>query len=209
MPRKLVPEMTLDTFEDEVLFTTAALEADEDAHDLASTTAHWLEGIDEVESTDRQVRQAIASADAKRSMANQRLDIAVLKFADDLLADVDKDRESPRWLEFFKLAPSRFVKVALADQVNNVQGWVSSSSDPILLEHLDSLSRRATDAQSALVSTTGLSSRRSTLKQKRAQLGESLTTDRDALHRKLAERAQERKLPRSWADAFFRTDGGE
>ena len=206
MARKLLADMTLDTLEDEINFTVAALMADEDASDLVATTADWLSWIDEVRAFDRGVRQQVTQVDAGRVMANERLDKAVLDFADDLLADVDKDRGSARWLGFFKVAPTSFVRHPLADEVMSIQGWLEASSDPVLETHRTELSKRVGAAQSALVSTRGLPSKRSELHQRRDALAARLTAARDALHERLAERARERKLGRSWADAFFRVE---
>lgn len=206
MPRKLDGSSTLDTLEDEVMFTIASLQADPDAAELLSATSDWMAKIDSVRAIDREVRQAVATTDAKRVNANIRLDIAVLSFADELLMDVDKNRQDPRWQEFFKETPSRFVNRPLQEEVTTVQGWVSASSDPVLENNRSSLSAYANEAQTALVSTASLSSRRSSLKQARAALAEGLTADRDALHRQLAERARASELPRTWPDSFFRTE---
>jgi hypothetical protein len=206
MARMLIAEMPLDSLEDEVMFTIAALKADEDAADLLPMTADWLTWIDQARVTERMVRQAVADADAARIVANARLDQACIAFADDLLRDVDKDRSSPRWLGFFKVAPNLFIKQPLSDQVLTVRGWLELTDDPILETHREALTKRSSDAQTALVATQGLAMKRGTLHQQREQLAKQLTEARDALRSELGNRARERKLGRSWPDTFFRVE---
>lgn len=203
MPRQLSADTTFDALEEEILFTRAALLADPDSTDLLSVTDNWMARVDEVRLQDRGVRQSAAEADALRSVANGRLDAACTRFGDELFLAVGKNRSSPRWLQFFKLAVSRFIRTALPAQVLTVQGWFTST-DPVLVAHRPDLERWANAADSALVKDRGLAVSRGENWQRRTELCEGLTRDRDGLHATLVDRAADRTLDRGWPDVFFR-----
>jgi hypothetical protein len=206
MARKLTPQLTLDALEDEVLFTRAALKSDEHTQDLLSMTDSWLGLIDAVRASDRQLRERIADVDASRMLANEYLDLACTAFGDELYLDVDKDRTSRRWLQYFSMPVSRFIRQALSAQVATVKGWLGLplGTDPLLDQHRELLQSRVDRADKASTDTRGLTPLRGTLWQQRTQLAESLTQSRDELRDVLGQRARELKLGRTWPDAFFK-----
>ncbi len=205
MPRKLDARMTLDEFEDEVLFTGAALDADPDAKELVASTAGWLPLLDKVRAKDREVRQAAAKADASRAVSNTRLDHSCVEFGDELHNAVNKDHSSARWLSFFKAAVSIFIKWALPREVDAVKGWLQVK-DPVLEKHRAPLTLWSPAADNAIVATRALGPRRGEVWQAREELADALTRERDGLHGVLTQRGHERKLPREWANAFFRME---
>jgi hypothetical protein len=205
MPREIRPETTLDAVEDEILYTRAALTADPDASDLLPLTDDWLPRLDETRALDRAVRIQAAEVDALRGVANGRLDAACTRFGDQLYLAVGKDRTSPRWTMFFKVAVSKFVRLALPQQVLTVQGWFAAA-DPVLADHRAELERWVTAADGALVRERGLAVARGENWQRRAELCEGLTRGRDGLHAALVERSQERGLDRGWPGVFFRVE---
>ncbi len=205
MPRKLDARMTLDATEDEILYTSAALEADPDAKDLVASTSGWLPALDKVRARDRDVRQGAAKADATRAVSNVRLDHSVVDFGDDLHAAVKKDHSAPRWLTFFKVAVSIFVKSALPREVETVKGWLGVK-DAVLEKHRAPLTQWSTAAENAIVATRALGPRRGEVWQAREELADALTRERDGLHAALTQRANERTLPREWANTFFRVE---
>jgi hypothetical protein len=81
MPAKIVATDTFDTIENEVLFTQAALKADEDAADLAPEVDPWFVLVDEARAKDRLFRASDMEATAGRSVANVRLDAACVALA--------------------------------------------------------------------------------------------------------------------------------
>jgi hypothetical protein len=205
MPRQISPEMTFDDMESEVLFTTAALKAEPEAVDFIGITESWLPLIDDVRKLARQVRAELSEIDARRIVANKCLDSACVDFADDLFRDVQKDRKSARFRQFFPVAASSFVRQGLARQVATVRGWVDGAKDPVLDKHRDELRRWAEAADKALIDTRGsAATRRGELWQRREELADTLTRERDSLRDALAEVAREKRLPRDWADMFFR-----
>lgn len=204
MARKLTESMTFDDLEDECMFTTAALQADENAADLVSMTSSWMPAISDVRGIDLSVRQTAANVDAARIVANYNLDLACVSFGDELYLACGKDRQSNRWTQFFRERVSEFTKMALSEQTSRVNGWLTSASDPVLENHRADLTKWATSAATALTNTAGLSSLRAQVWQKREQLAKDLTDGRDKLEAALGDRARERGLPREWPATFFR-----
>jgi hypothetical protein len=202
--RRIDQEATLDEVRSEVWFTVAALEADPDAADLVALTENWEAKVDAAETLQRAFLRAEARTDARRVGANGRLDAACVSFGDELFYAVGKDRKSPRWLSFFRVAVSRFVRRGLSDQVAAVGGWLGTTGDSVLESHREDLTRTQAEARVALDATAALAPQRGALWQARATLAEELTAARDGLHEALAARARERALPRDWPSLFFR-----
>lgn len=205
MPRKLIDKMPLDDLEDEIMYTIAALKADENTQDFIPTAEGWMTHVDEVRATDREVRQTVANVDAARMMANEYLDQTCVAFGDDLYYDVDKDRKCTRWTQFFPVAVSAFVRQPLSKQVNAVRGWLASAQDPVLEQYRSDLEKWVTKADDTLVQTSGLAGQRARVWAQRESLAELLTNERDVLRDLLAQRARELKFSRTWPDLFFRT----
>ncbi|UJR81127.1 hypothetical protein [Sandaracinus amylolyticus] len=204
MPRKLSSDETLDTFEDEILYTRAAIEADEDAADLLTDTDDWLALVDAQRARDRSARIAETSASAQRAVANGRLDDACIRFAKQLALDVPTS--SPRWKRFFSRAPSQWVMQRLVSQIAAVRGWLTIEGDAALDAHRAVLTRWSDAAQAALDRTAASAQVRGAAKIGREELADDLTRERDGLHAALTARATERGLPREWAARFFRTE---
>jgi len=205
MPRMITQKHSLETMEDEVQFTTAALTADENTQDLIPIVSGWLPLIDQERTLERTLKQTFANVDATRVLANEYLDYACTEFGIDLEASVKKDKTSSRWTMFFKMAVSLFCRQPLVLQISAVLGWLAAT-DPTLEQHRDRLTKRVNAAQTALTNTNALASQRAQLWNARQQLADDLTGGRDALWSTLAARARERGLPRTWPDLFFQTE---
>jgi hypothetical protein len=204
MPRKIPSTITLDEAEDEILFTIAALKADPDAAELVSMTGDWLSLVDAARKRDRAARQAQMEADAARVVANDRLDRACERFGDELFLAVEKDRKSARWVQFFSVAVSKFVRQRLDKQVQKVRGWLESS-DGVLDKHRGPLDTWSKAAGEAVQKTHAVAMVRGEARIAREEMAEDLTRERDGLHDALSGRAREIGLPRDWPDLFFRT----
>jgi len=206
MPRKLTAKMAFETFEDEVLFTRAAVAADPDAAPLLSHTDGWLDMIQAARAADMKARTAVANADAARIVANGRLDAACVAFGDDLYMAVGKDTSSPRWRKFFAVAVSRFVRQALPRQVRQVTAWLAQADDPVLNKHRATLQAWTDKADAALTQTAALALVRGEAWTAFEQLAEDLTRERDGLRDALAAVARHKGLARTWPDLFFRVE---
>lgn len=203
MPKKFTVDTSLNEMERQSLFTRAALKADPDAEEFVPETDNWLPAIDEVRRTERERREVVADTDARRTVANARLDIATTAFGRDLLHDLRHDRQSPRWKQYFSQKPSKVVRQPLRNQVTMVRAWLSSGMDPTLDMHRGDLARWADQADQALVATDGTALVRGQAQIARTELAEYLTAERDRLHRRLGELAAARGLPRDWPESFF------
>jgi len=206
MPKKLDTETTLDDHEEEVFFTRAAIQSDPDAADLLPTTDGWLPMVDAVRVLGREKRQKVANSDAARVVANTRLDISCLRFGARLLLDVAKDRKAGRWLQFFAThTATSFTKQALSKQVIAVKAW-AGITDETFAEHKDSILGWNDKATHALDDTAGVATVRGQFAMGEERLAEDMTRERDGLHARLVQRATEKKLPRDWADSFFKVE---
>jgi len=204
VPRKITERMTLDDVETEILYTEAALRADPDAEDLLPLTDNWLDRLDQERQRSRDVRRAVATVDATRIVADGRLDQACTAFGDELYLETGKNRNSPRWKQFFNAPVSRFVRTALPRQVTRVRAWLQAN-DPVLERHRPEIEKWVARADDSLVKTRGLALTRGEAAIARTQFVEDLTHDRDGLSEALAARARERGLGRQWPDNFFRS----
>ncbi len=204
MARQIDANMPLADLESEALYTRAALLADPDAADLVALTASWLERLDALRLGERTLRELVLGVEAVRAVVNSRFDVACTRFADELYLAVDKDRDSARWRQFFRVQVSAFVRQGLAAQVLAVKGWLAGPGDPVLDKHRDALGHFAAAAEDALVKTNATALQRGEQRIRREQLAADFTRERDALEEALRARARERNLPRDWPATFFR-----
>lgn len=197
------PETTFDDLEDTVDFTREALAADPDAADLVDQTADWDDGIAPMRAKARANRRERTRVDARWRVFNARLDWVMLGFGDFLLAYVKKVRTHPKWLKFFTEAPSRFVRQPLDEQARAAHTWVADP-DPLVDGHRVELGRWGQAAEAVVQEDRATRMSTADLRDERSTFAAELTRKRRALHRLLAERADERGLSPTWADSFFR-----
>ena len=201
MPAQIPATMPPDDMEDEVLYSRAALKADPDAAPLVIHTEPWTGWVDDVRRLMRTSREATADADARRIVANSRLDAICTAIGDALYLAVGKDRESPRWQQFFHGPVHRFVNGRLADQTAAVRGWLDIQ-DPVLDPFRPELIKWTKAADDALVATNGTAGARGKAWIAREELAAALTRGRDALHAELSRTAREKNFDRKWPDCW-------
>jgi hypothetical protein len=203
--REIQPDDPLDDVEDDVCITCATVKADPDAADLLPMTSDWMGLVDAARAKDREARFANADATASRVVSNFYFDRACTRFGDDLYLAVDKNRESARWLQFFTMPVSRFIKIRFDKQIQKVKAWLDPKiNDDIVDKHRTPLTTWSNAAAAALEQTASTSMVRAAARIAREQLAEDLTRERDGLYDALSERARERGLPRDWPRQFFR-----
>ena len=142
--------------------------------------------------------------EARRVVANGRLDATCINFGKRLLGACNQDRQAARFTRFFAKAPTAFVKQALDKQVTAVFGWLTVSDDDVLETYRADLQARATSARSAQDATSAVAPLRGSNQARRAKLADDLTRERDGLHRQLGDIAEQKNLGRTWADLFFK-----
>lgn len=186
----------------EALFTRAAVQADPDAEDLLPQTEGWVPGVLALQALWLENLTLRMGIEARRMVANNRLDPLCARFGDQLLLAVNKDRESVRWKRYFKEAPSRFVRAALAEQTAAVDGWLLTQ-DPVLEPFRAELALWNGKARAALAEEPASLQATANLDTHRDEFARSFVADRDRLLRALAERAEEKGLDRLWPYGFF------
>jgi len=72
--------------------------------------------------------------------------------------------------------------------------------------HKDAILGWNDKASRALDDTAGVATVRGQFAMGEERLAEDMTRERDGLHARLMQRATEKKLPRDWADSFFKVD---
>jgi hypothetical protein len=206
MPRQITILMTADEIEEEILYTRAALQADPDAEAFLPRTDSWLPKLDALRAVMRKRREATCNSDAKRGVANARLDTANRTFGDQLLLAVDKIRTSGRWTQFFGTHTiTSFTKQSLSTQVATVRAW-AGITDSVWAPHQAETLKWAVAAETALAETNNTAIIRGQAAIAEEAFAADLTRERDGLCAELGERGRERKLNRDFPDAFFRVD---
>jgi hypothetical protein len=188
--------------ENECIFTRAAKRADRNASDMLAMSSTWLGSIEAVRVLERDARTAFQEATAARMIANARLDDACRSFGRSLATDLKNDRTSARWKRFFRGTVDEFVTQPLVDQADACIAWLEID-DPALTPFREELTHWAHAAKAAITATGSSGQVRGTAIVAREALAENLTRARDGLHAALVVRAQERNLPRDFADGFF------
>lgn len=202
MVKQINPDMTFDEMENECIFSRAAMRADRNASDMIPTTASWMDWIETVRDLERNARTEFQQATASRMIANARLDGTCRAFGRSLAAELQNDRTSARWRRFFRGTVDDFVTQPLDEQANACIAWLEID-DPALAPFREELTHWAHAAKAAITATGSSGQVRGTAIVAREALAENLTRARDGLHAALVVRAQERNLPRDFADGFF------
>ena len=205
MAAKIYPDMSFDDIEGEIIYTRSAVEADPDAADLLPMTDPWMPWTDAARATERDARVAVVRAAALRRVSNARVDIACVKFGDELALVANEG--SARFKRFFSgvgAATARaFVRLPFGEQLGRIGAWLEGSADEVLERHRPALTQWKGAGDDALNATLKTASARGDAAVARETLAEDLTRARDGLHARLVERANERGLPRSWPNTFF------
>jgi len=208
MPRQIDPDETFESLRDETWFTGARLADEPLAADLFDRTDDWQARIDASERASRALDKDETQTEAARVGGNLVLDAACTDFGDDLLVAVSKDRASPRWRAFFRSSVSDFILQPLSTQAVAVRGWLTDSDDEVLIQHKPVLEVANVRVERAIAREATLALRRATFMQDREALAGFISAQRDVLHADLSTLARANKLPRAWADSFFRSSKG-
>lgn len=92
-------------------------------------------GLDEVNKLELAFTYKSETADAHRSVGNHHLDAECTDFGRDMDHELKGDHKHPRWIMFFLVAVSTFIRQAFAAQVARVRGWLAGAKDPLLEKH--------------------------------------------------------------------------
>lgn len=205
MVRQLGDDFSFDDLEDEILYTRAAVAADPHASDLLVLTDDMLPKVDAARALGRAGRAATMQASAERAIANVNLDFECRDVGRDIAHDLKNDRSGVRWTRIFPSTVEAFVSQPLGAQAVACQGWLTTD-EPVIAARREALTRWSTAAQTAIANTQASVQVRATALLARETLAEDLTRTRDGLARALSARAEERGLPRDYAERFFLKD---
>jgi len=205
MVRQLTDDFSFDDLEDEILFSRAALAADPHASEFLPLTDTMLPKVDAARALGREGRAATMQASAERMIANVNLDVECREVGRDLAHTLKNDRSGVRWTRIFPTTVDAFVSVPLAEQSVACQAWLTTS-EPVIAARSEALTRWSTSAQTAVANTKASAQVRGTAMLARETLAEDLTRIRDGLARALSACAEERGLPRDYAERFFLKD---
>jgi hypothetical protein len=206
--RELRAETPLETLEDEIVYTDAALKADPEAEDLAPGFAGQLESLDEVYDRERATRRAVTEATAYSRVADSRLDEEVLGSGRVMEVPLKGDRTHPSWTKVYGTAtPSDVAKLARPKEVIKVRGMIKAMTElglAILATVIASLTFWAGRLDGGLTRLTDSKADRGRFRSERDEFIIGLNRARRALYGSLTTRAAERGLPKEWPDLFFR-----
>lgn len=200
--------ISLNTVWEELVYTDARLKGDRHASDLAPQLAAPLAAVDEARRGQFAAWQAEILAQAQVDGVNDELDDAVVDFADTLLFTL-RDRTSPRYGRYFtRRSPHAVVRLGLASQVELVRSWPESlrtEPEEALRAFAPSLAALVEKADAALAGRDRAAAARADHRVRVIEpLVDQVNSARNTLYGALVQRAEERKLGRSWPESFFR-----
>jgi hypothetical protein len=214
MPIFLRRETTsVESLREELIFTEALLIYDEVARDLAPGFTALVNKSEQVWLEQRKTWREEAIARALASYRDYKLDHLTTRFHQILVRVLEdagsrEPTQEPRYRLYFPEALSRHLSCGLESQLERSRGWPAA----LRREPEQALKDFAAlfEAELAAGGAALLELRSAQMKQKsyRAKeisaLFEEANAERRALWGKLSAREVERRLPRGWAEQFFR-----
>lgn len=206
--RTISPTEALSTVWEEVVYTEARLLNDPRTRDLAPGFGQLVESVLTAEANQRKVWRDEVVAQASCDTVNVDFDLTVESLGLQLFVVVNRDRKSALWRRYFPKTVHDVTRLALGRQVNQTRGWPSSletEEDAALQAYAPQIAKLVADGDTALQSRVNAASRRA---DQRAREITDLVEDINALRTntlgRLLQRAVKHKLPRDWAESFFR-----
>ncbi len=112
---------------DATLFTVCVLEAsgahEKAAKALSGVVARW----DVVDAARRKAEDGVTRANAKVAWCDWELDVAVKKFANELLRDANGDGKNTVFRSFFPSAPSETIRLGLENEIEQCEAMLVTS----------------------------------------------------------------------------------
>lgn len=206
--RRLDEGLSLDTIEEEIVYTTARLRADDNAADAAPELDKLAAQVETVRKAQHAAWNAETAAQAAIDSADDALDDAVGQLSRDLLYAVGNDRRSPRFTRYFAEAPGHLLRLGLRSELERVKNWPQSlagEKDAKLEADGKALAALVQRGEQALAARkTAAGARADQRVREVLPLVDDVNAARLSLYGLLAQRAAARDLPRDWPDRFFR-----
>lgn len=205
--RKLSHNASMDLIWEELVYTESRLLADERARDLAPEVARCIAQVEQTHQEQRQVWRVVIQAHARVDAADDGLDDAVGSLGRTLVNVVRGDRKDPRFLRYFKQAPSVLIRRGLESELARVGGWPTSlqaEAEPALQAEGRTLGAAVGAGQAAIEARTKAEAARADHRVRHiVRLIDDVNGARLSLWGELAKRAARLSLPRDWPDRFF------
>jgi hypothetical protein len=200
--------VSLETIGEELVFTETRLLVDELAKEFAPPISQLLVRQREVSNGQFAAKHEEVAAQAAVSAADDQLDDLLLDLARELMRVVSEDPRSPRYARYFSDTPSAIVRLGLESETARVRGWVDSlcSEPEASLQALGARLRKAIEgADQVLDRRRKAGAARSDHRVREiASLIDDVNSARRSLYGTLTKKAADTRLPRDWADRFFR-----
>jgi hypothetical protein len=199
---------SLDTLSEELVYTETRLLVDDQAKEFAPPMSQLLVRLGEVRTGQVGAKYEEVAAQAAVTAVNDQLDDLVRGLAKELLRVVDDDIRSPRYLRYFSDAPSAIIRLGLESELGRVRGWVDSlSSEPeTALQEFGARLRKVTESGDQVLDRRRKAEAARSDHRVRSitALVEDINNARRSLYGVLTKKAADNRLPRDWADRFFR-----
>ena len=209
-PRTLDYDTGMESLRTELVYTEARLLKDKNAADLAPVFKGLQERQAKVAEGQRAAWREETIAEAGVDYADDSLDDRTIEVSEALLNALKRNRESPRYTRYFKTAPNAVVRLGLESQLETVVEWPASlkgePEDPVK-EQGTLLEKDITDGRAAIEERNKAMAKRADHRVREiVRLVDDVNGARLSVYGQLVTRVEERKLPRTWPDRFFRQE---
>jgi len=209
-PRTLDYDMGMESLRTELVYSEARLLKDKNASDLAPVFKTLQDRQAKVAEGQRAAWREETIAEAGVDYADDTLDDRTIEVSEALLTVVKRNRESPRYTRYFKTPPNAVVRLGLESQLEAVAVWPDSlkgeAEDPVK-EQGGLLEKDITDGRAAIEERNKAMAKRADHRVREiVRLVDDVNAARLSVYGQLVTRVDERKLPRTWPDRFFRQE---
>ncbi len=209
-PRTLDYDTGMESLRTELAYTEARLLKDKNAADLAPVFKTLQDRQAKVAEGQRAAWREETIAEAGVDYADDTLDDRTIEVSEALLTVVKRNRESPRYTRYFKTPPNAVVRLGLESQLEAVAVWPDSlkgeAEDPVK-EQGGLLEKDITDGRAAIEERNKAMAKRADHRVREiVRLVDDVNAARLSVYGQLVTRVDERKLPRTWPDRFFRQE---
>jgi hypothetical protein len=206
--RTIRSQEALETVWSELVYTESRASADRYASDLAAPITALVAQVEELRRQQLGEWRAVIAAQAQVDAVSEELDELVSDFVDTLLFTL-RDRKSPRFVRYFgSRTPLEITRLGLSSELEEVRGWpdsMQSEPEEALRAFAPKLEALVEQGEVALHKRTVASAARADFRVRSIEpFVEKVNAQRLLLLAELFKRAEEKKLPRSWAESFFR-----
>jgi hypothetical protein len=206
--RKVTYNESLDTVWNELVYTRARLEADNDARDLAPPFQDVIGRLFTVKQTQYRMWEGEVVAHARVDHVDYFLDETINTFATTLDRIVRNDHRNPRWTRYFGTdTPGTIRRMGLQSEIRRIPNWVDSlktETEADLKQLGTTFEHIVNDARDALTARDKAVAARADYRAREIMtFVDDVNAYRMSIYGDLVTRATENKHHRGWPDEFF------